>query len=56
MNALAPPFDPKEFRRALGMFATGVGGGTVAFLSMALMAMGAVLGLVARRRQRGRSF
>ena len=24
MNALAPPFDPKEFRRALGMFATGV--------------------------------
>ena len=24
MDALAPPFDPKEFRRALGMFATGV--------------------------------
>lgn len=41
---------------ALGLASTGVGGGTVAFLSMALMAMGAVLGLVARRRQRGRSF
>lgn len=24
MDANAPPFDPKEFRRALGMFATGV--------------------------------
>lgn len=41
---------------ALGLASTGVGGGTVAFLSMALMAMGTVLGLVARRRQRGRSF
>lgn len=41
---------------ALGLASTGVGGGTVAFLSMVLMAMGAVLGLVARRRQRGRSF
>mgnify|MGYP000111016311 FL=1 len=41
---------------ALGLASTGVGGGTVAFLSVALMAMGAVLGLVARRRQRGRSF
>lgn len=41
---------------ALGLASTGVGGGTVAFLSMVLMAMGTVLGLVARRRQRGRSF
>lgn len=41
---------------ALGLASTGVGGGTVAFLSMALMAMGTVLGLVTRRRQRGRSF
>lgn len=41
---------------ALGLASTGVGGGTVAFLSMVLMAMGTVLGLVARRRQRERSF